>query len=236
MWPLKGNPPCPSPGSLNPQRTHRWRVNLKISRVLKPLPRNITIQAEMWSYSRVFHLIKRNHWKQANAKAFLNGSPSRASVHFLGHAYLKPLPVGLHLEDDTGVRFGKRISVRNAFACHTQLNFGQAGAVKDSQCISSWLVNVAHLLHSVLGRKRGKKRHTNHHGICQRRKPSNHLPGYCSTNNFKSCMYFLFHFPLQWHSARETNKQNQRNNKKPQQVLVCLAKKAIFLYDLHIFA
>lgn len=157
MWPLKGNLPCPSPGSLNPQRTHRWRVNLKISRVLKPLPRNITIQAEMWSYSRVFHLIKRNHWKQANAKAFLNGSPSRASVHFLGHAYLKPLPVGLHLEDDTGVRFGKRISVRNAFACHTQLNFGQAGAVKDSQCISSWLVNVAHLLHSVLGRKRGKK-------------------------------------------------------------------------------
>lgn len=78
-------------------------------------------------------------------------------VHCLGHAYLKPLPVGLHLEDDTGVWFGKSISVGNAFARHTQLNFGQAGAVKDSQRIGSRLINVAHLLHSVLGRKRGKK-------------------------------------------------------------------------------
>lgn len=178
--------------------------------------------------SRIFHLIKRNHPKTGNANTFLNRSPSHASVHFLGHAYLKPLPVGLHLEDDTGVWFGKRISVRNAFACHTQLNFGQAGAVKDSQRIGSWLIDVAHLLHSVLGKKEREKGHSNHHAICQRRKPSNHLSGYCSTNNFKPWMYLLFHFPPQWHSASKTNKQNQRNNEKSQQVLVRLVKKGYF--------
>lgn len=126
-------------------------------------------------------------------KHFWIDAPSHASVHFLGHAYLKPLPMGLHLEDDTGVWFGKSISVRNAFAGHTQLNFGQAGAVKDSQCIGSRLVNVAHLLHSVSGKKE-EKRHISHHGICQRRKPSDHLSGYCSTNNFKSWITYYFTF------------------------------------------
>lgn len=107
--------------------------------------------------SRIFYLIKISHLKTGNAKTFLNQSSSHASVHFLGHAYLKPLPVGLHLEDDTGVWFRKSISVGNAFARHAQLNFGQAGAVKDPQRIGSRLIDVAHLLHSVLGKKKRKK-------------------------------------------------------------------------------
>lgn len=64
--------------------------------------------------------------------------------------------MGLHLEDDTRVRLGQGISVGNAFACHTQLDFGQAGAVKDSQRVGSRLINVAHLLHSVLENKKEK--------------------------------------------------------------------------------
>lgn len=107
--------------------------------------------------SGIFHLIKIKHRKTGNARTFLNQSSSHASVHWLRHAYLEPLPMGLHLEDDTGVRFGKGVSVRNAFAGHTQLHFGQAGAVKDPQCIGSRLINVAHLLHSVLHKKKRKK-------------------------------------------------------------------------------
>lgn len=142
-------------------------------------------------------------------KHFWVDAPSHASVHFLGHAYLKPLPVGLHLEDDTGVWFGKSISVRNAFAGHTQLNFGQAGAVKDSQRIGSRLVNVAHLLHSVSGKKE-EKRHTSHHGICQRRKPSNHLSGYCSTTSNPELLIISLSTPVaqfQWNKQIKPKKQ-----------------------------
>ena len=69
--------------------------------------------------SRVFCLTEINHLKTGNAKTFSNLSSCHASLHFTGHAYLEPLPVGLHLEDDTGVWFGKGVSVGNAFACHT---------------------------------------------------------------------------------------------------------------------
>lgn len=84
--------------------------------------------------------------------------PARqASVWLCGQAYLEPLPVGLHLEDDARVRLRQSISVGNAFARHTQLDLGQAGAVKDPQRVGSRLVNVAHLLHSVLENKKGEE-------------------------------------------------------------------------------
>lgn len=92
-----------------------------------------------------------------NTKTFPNHSSCHTSVHVTGYAYLEPLPMGLHLEDDTGVWLGKGISVGNAFARHTQLHFGQTGAVEDTQCIGSRLINVAHLLHSVLGKEKRKK-------------------------------------------------------------------------------
>lgn len=47
--------------------------------------------------------------------------------------YLHPLPVGLHLEDDAGVGFGKGVSVRDAFTGESQLHFGQAGAAEQAQ-------------------------------------------------------------------------------------------------------
>lgn len=84
--------------------------------------------------------------------------PARqTSVWLCGQAYLEPLPVGLHLEDDARVRLRQSISVGNAFARHTQLDLGQAGAVKDPQRVGSRLVNVAHLLHSVLENKKGEE-------------------------------------------------------------------------------
>lgn len=140
-----------------------------------------------------------------NAKTFLHQPSSRASVPVFRQAYLEPLPVGLHLEDDTGVWFGKGISVRNAFAGHTQLDFGQAGAVKDSQCIGSRLINVAHLLHSVSGKKKRKKDMS----ITALFVKGESLPITLQeivqhTVSNIECIYS--HFPPQWHSSSEINK------------------------------
>lgn len=145
-------------------------------------------------------------------KSILNQSSSHASAHFLGHAYLEPLPMGLHLEDDTGVWFGKSISIRNALARHAQLDFGQAGAVKDSQSIGSRLINVAHLLHSVYDKKK-RKGHASHQNVYQRRGPPSYPSGTYSTHSFKCWMYLLSYLPSQWYYSSETNKQPSPHQK-----------------------
>lgn len=167
-------------------------------------------------------------------------NPRHASVHCLGHAYLKPLPMGLHLEDDAGVRFGKSVSVRNAFARHTQLNFGQAGAVKDSQCVGGRLINVAHLLHSVLGKKKRKKdMPITTVFVKGERLPITfqNLVQYTSSNI--ECIYCLTFSPSGTVPMKQANKQTKPKKwqkKEPWQVLVHLANNAIFLYDLHAYA
>lgn len=143
MWSLWGSPPCPSSGATMSTRSTQTKGKCQNSHS----PETATSKPHDSSritivfISRIFHLIKINH---------------RRTGRF-GHAYLEPLPVRLHLEDDAGVWFGEGVSVGNAFAGHTQLHFGQAGAVKDPQRVGRRLVNVAHLLHSVLAKKERKR-------------------------------------------------------------------------------
>ena len=56
-----------------------------------------------------------------------------------------------------------------------------------------------------------------------------------SSSNIE-CIYYLAFHPSGTVPMKQTNKQNQRNREKPQQVLVHLANNVIFLYDLHTFA
>lgn len=58
--------------------------------------------------------------------------------------HLKPLPVGLHLEDYAWIGFGQSIPVRYSFAGHTELHFCQTWAVEETQRGGSWLVDVTH--------------------------------------------------------------------------------------------
>lgn len=58
--------------------------------------------------------------------------------------HLKPLSVGLHLEDAAGVRLGQSISVRYSFTGHTELHFCQTWAVEEAQRGGSRLVDVTH--------------------------------------------------------------------------------------------
>lgn len=51
----------------------------------------------------------------------------------------------LHLDNDTRVRLRESIPVGDPLAGHTQLHFGEAGAVEEAQGVGSRLVDVAHI-------------------------------------------------------------------------------------------
>ena len=56
------------------------------------------------------------------------------SQHTDTHAgYLKPLSMGLHFEDHTGVWLGEGVPVRDAPARHPQLHLGEAGRADEAQ-------------------------------------------------------------------------------------------------------
>lgn len=74
--------------------------------------------------------IIRNHFKKDSVVAMAT--------------YLHPLSVGLHLEDDAGVRFGQSIAVRDSFTGEPQLHFGQTGTAEQTQRVRRRLVDVTH--------------------------------------------------------------------------------------------
>lgn len=52
--------------------------------------------------------------------------------------------MGLHLEDNAGVRLGQSVPVRYSFTGHTELHFGQTWAVEEAQRGGSGLIDVTH--------------------------------------------------------------------------------------------
>lgn len=101
------------------------------------------IQTHTWqSHSRMCFCVGENekflHEKHHTVCARAYKTKKKKKTH------LKPLSVGLHLEDDAGVRFGQSISVRYSFTGHTELHFCQTWAVEEAQRGGSGLVDVTH--------------------------------------------------------------------------------------------
>lgn len=58
--------------------------------------------------------------------------------------HLHPLSMGLHFQDDTGIGFGQRVSVRDPFAGESQLDFSETGTAEQAQRVGRRLVDVTH--------------------------------------------------------------------------------------------